>query len=160
LNLHCDNSKLVHRGDGSAAAIKSDMSDDDSERSPDQDAARLEGEIEAIRDKLGGLVRELDHRRHRLNPLNAVARNPWPFAVGGAMLLGCVVGGVVWHRAREREQAVWSGNRLLRQVRRRDPGNREPVVQRPLSLGVKVLTAAAAAVMARRLVGRLVAQTP
>lgn len=127
----------------------------------EKQAEHLEQEIEEIRDHLGGLVTELDHRRHRLNPVTMVRRDPWPFAVGGAVLIGAIVGGIAWRHARTHRRVSWvdRGQRIraLLGLPATEPEKRsEP------SIGRKVLAAAAtaaAAVAARRAATRLFAHS-
>ncbi|MBC8134021.1 MAG: hypothetical protein H7X95_13640 [Deltaproteobacteria bacterium] len=131
---------------------------------PEKRADQLEDEIEEIRDNLGGLVTELDHRRHRLNPLNALEQYPWAIAIGGVVLVGAAWGGIALHNARERERSSWRGRSkqlqatLGRAVDRPDKGPGAGP-----NVGMKVLTAActaAAAVVARRLVTRFLTPPP
>jgi hypothetical protein len=130
----------------------------------EEHADRLEGEIEGIRDHLDGLVTELDHRRHGLNPRVALARHPWAFAIGGAMLIGLVVGSVAWRNARARERDSWKGRvkqRWRTALRRAPEEQPETTAVGQPSIGMKILTAAgtaAAAVVARRLATRFFAR--
>lgn len=157
MNSHGENTPKLESKPSRAQAAK-----DQDQEEPKKLAEELEHEIEEIRDNLGGLVSELDHRRHRLNPLNAVGRYPWPFAVGGVVMIGLVLGGIAWHsaRARERDRLVNRGKRL-RDALKRAVEKPEKVAEPPPNLGMKILTAAgtaAAAVAARRLTTRMLAR--
>ncbi len=130
---------------------------------PEREAERLEHEIEDIREHLGGLVTELDHRRHRLNPVAIVKRDPWPFAIGGVVLVGAIVGGTAWRNARVHRFGSWEGRAqrclaTLRLTRESQPnGNGAP------SIGRRILAAAASAaavIVARRIATRLFARDP
>lgn len=132
------------------------------EDDPDKQAERLEQEIEEIRDNLGGLVSELDHRRHRLNPINLLTEHPVPIAIAGVVLVGAIWGGVLLHNARERERNSLVGrSRRLQSALRRAMDKPDKVAEAEPSVGAKILTAAgtaAAAVIARKLATRLIAR--
>jgi hypothetical protein len=141
-----------------------------SNAAPEQPAARaerLEQEIEEIRDHLGGLVTELDHRRHRLSPAAIIRRNKWPLAIGGAILVGAAVGSMVWRHARAQPtlSLVDRSKRLGADARAylgRAGDKPRAVTVEPPRIGMKILTAAAtavAAVAARRLATRFFART-
>jgi hypothetical protein len=72
-------------------------------------AASIEREIEVIRGNLDGLVTELDHRRHRLNPMVAARRHPTTFAIAGVLVAGAVTAAILVHNARERRRNSWLG---------------------------------------------------
>jgi len=131
---------------------------------PSERAEQLEHEIEEIRDHLGGLVSELDQRRHRLNPVAVVGRRPWTFAVSGVVVVGLVVGGLALQRRRARERDSWvNQGKRLRSALRRAVDRPDKVAKAEPSIGMKVLSTAAtamAAVAARRLAIRLFARTP
>jgi hypothetical protein len=130
---------------------------------PEKHADRLEEEIEGIRDNLDGLVTELDHRRHGLNPRVMLKRHPWSVAIGGAVLVGLVVGGVAWRNLRAREgDSFKSRAKRWRQALRRAEDKPEKVAEGQPNVGMKILTAAAtaaAAVVARRLATRFFARS-
>ena len=131
---------------------------------PVERAEQLEHEIDEIRDHLGGLVSELDHRRRRLSPVMVVVRNPWPFAVGGVVLVGLVIGGLALRRSRARQRDSWvNQGKRLRSALRRAVDSPDKVAKAEPNIGLKVLStaaAAAAAVAARQLATRLFAPTP
>lgn len=116
-------------------------------------ADELERRIEVIRDDLGGLVGELDRRRHRVGK---------PLAIGAAALAAVAVGGIVlWQLRRRRRrhslgyklgQTIGALRRAITHPDRVAPRKQEPSVPR------KVLAAAAASVasvLARRWAVRL-----
>jgi hypothetical protein len=72
-------------------------------------AAAIEQEIVRIRENLGGLVSELDHRRQGLNPMVAARRHPTGFAIAGALIIGAVGAAILIHNARERRRNSWRG---------------------------------------------------
>ena len=97
-----------------------------------------------------------------MNPAVAVRRHPRAFAVGGVALVGVVLGALAWRSARARRSDSWMdrGQRLLalgRVVDRPDEIAREQP-----SIGKKILTAAAVAVVgvvARRAAIRFLARS-
>ena len=134
-------------------------------QAPDQPAERLEQEIEQIRENLGGLVNELEIRRHRLNPVAVMTRNPWTLAIGGAVVLGAIVGAVAVRRAKARRQRAWSSRaqaavergKRLRQALARAIDATDKVATPEPPIAMKLLTAAATAATAvavRRLANR------
>jgi len=136
--------------------------DQNLDKDPEQRAEQLEQEIEEIRDNLGGLVSELDHRRHRLNPLNAINRNPWPVALGGVVLIGAVLGGIALYgaRVRKRESLMGRGQRL-RWALQRAMDKPDKVAKEQPNMALKILSAAgtaAAAVVARKFATRIVSR--
>jgi hypothetical protein len=75
--------------------------------SPEAQARDLEQEVDAIRDELGGLVGELDRRRHRAGKpalLGAAA-----LAIGAAALAGIVM----WRRRARSNTAMGFVRELL-----------------------------------------------
>gem|GEM_PF-3540205 len=135
-------------------------------QSPDQPAERLEQEIEQIRENLGGLVNELEIRRRRLNPVAVMTRNPWALAIGGAVVLGAIVGAIAARRAGARRQRAWSSRaqaavkrgKRLRQALARAIDEPERVATSEPPIAMKLLTAAATAATAvavRRLANQL-----
>jgi hypothetical protein len=115
---------------------------------PDDKAKALQEDIEQIRENLGGMVSELDHRRHDLFDVRKqLSRHAIPLAVTGLALLGMAVGGVALavHRRRQRETF---GARLvrLRQAVARMIDKPERVARAP-SPERKIATATAAAVV-------------
>lgn len=70
---------------------------------PERAAEQLEEDIEKIRDNLGALVGELDHRRHEaLNPRLQLRRHGRALAIGALAVLGVMAGGVALRQARQR----------------------------------------------------------
>lgn len=132
-----------------------------SEPSNDKRPEELQREIETIRHNIGGLVSELDHRRHELFNVGAqVRRHGAALAIGGLALVGVAAGVVLLarHRARARERlpgrAVRIGNAVARMVKH--PERQAPP---PPSVGLKILAAAGAAAasfLVRRLLQRLI----
>ena len=128
------------------------------ERSADKEAERLEQEVEQIRGHLGGLVSELNHRRHEAMDLGLQARRyAIPLALGAVALLGLVAGGVALsiHRSRRRRRLPARLARL-RQALARMVDRPERVARPQPSVGLKILAAAGAA--AASVVGRRLAQ--
>ena len=118
---------------------------------PEDEAQRLEEKVEALRDNLGGLVSELDRRRHRLT---AAGKRALPYAAGvaGAAALA-VTGALIWRR-RNRP----SGPRRLLEALRRISAHPDRVGTNQPSVGKKILAAAgaaAASMLVRRLMDRL-----
>ncbi len=107
--------------------------------------AQLEHDIEAIRDNLGGLVGELDRRRHRVFNIRAQLRDhAIPLAIGMVTLAGLLAGGVAVVRARRRPTLTKRASRL----RQAAWG----------ALGAALFRNGMATVLARRLAERLVAR--
>lgn len=124
-------------------------------------AASIEREIEVIRENLDGLVTELDHRRHLLNPFAAARRHPASFAVAGALMVGAVTAAVLVHNARARRRNSWlgRGRRLKAAVSDLMDGKAAAVTP---SFGLRMLSAVAAAaagMVGKRLVSRYFSRT-
>jgi hypothetical protein len=80
----------------------------------DDKAQALQKDIEQIRGNLGGMVSELDRRRHDLFDVRKqLSRHAIPLALTGLALLGVAVGGVAL-AARRRRQREAFGARLVR----------------------------------------------
>jgi hypothetical protein len=129
-----------------------------SDTSDERRAEQLQHEIEDIRDNLGGLVSELDHRRHEaLNLGIQLRRHALPLAIAGIAVIGLASGAIALAMRRSRARgrlparAARLGQALQRMVRH--PERQAPP---PPSLGLKLLAAAGAA--AASVVGRRVAQ--
>jgi hypothetical protein len=126
----------------------------------DETAKALQEDIEKIRGKLGGMVSELDHRRHDLFDVKKqLRRHAVPLALAGLALLGLAVGGAAL-AARRRRQRDAVGARLerLRRALARMVDKPERVTSAP-SVPWKLATAGAAAivsVVAKRLAERAV----
>ena len=113
---------------------------------PDDKAEALAEDIEKIRGRLGGMVSELDHRRHDLFDMRKqLARHAVPLVLTGLALLGLAAGGIALS-ARRRRQRETFGARLqrLRQALARMIDKPERVASAP-SPERKIATAAAAA---------------
>jgi hypothetical protein len=144
---------------GTPKEIKAATPDPNAEPSPEQ----LEIDIEGIRENLGGLISELDHRRHRLNPMRIVRSNQFAFAAGGVLVVGLCVGGIAWRVSRKRRaaSAFGAGKKFseatrakLRQLLLGDADASVAARQARPNVTMKLLTAAGtavAAVAARRL---------
>jgi hypothetical protein len=119
-------------------------------------AASIEKEIEDIRENLGGLVGELEHRGQQLNPLRAARIHPIIFALTSVAIAGLVSSGVYLYLLRRSQRVSWLGRfkRLrssMHELIRRD----QPL---PPSAGKRIVHAAvsaSAAVIARHLATRL-----
>lgn len=136
-----------------------------SDSSNDKVTNGLKQEIDQIRDDIGGLVTELDHRRHDLFDVERqVRRHGGLLAIVGVGLIGVTAGAVLLTRRRHRARrslpslAVRAGKALVRLVN--DPERQSPP---PPSIGRKIVTAAgaaAASVLVRRLLQHLIADRP
>lgn len=125
-------------------------------------AAAIEREIEAIRGHLDGLVTELDHRRHRLNPIVAARRHPSTFALAGVLLAGAVTAAVLVHGARERRRHSWLGRGKQLKSSLADLMEGRAAAVSP-KLGMRMLSAlatAAAAVVGRRVATQIFSRSP
>jgi hypothetical protein len=132
-----------------------------SEPSNDKRPEELQREIETIRDNIGGLVSELDHRRHEMFDVGGqLRRHGAALAIGGLVLAGAIAGGLLLARRRARARqsvpgrAVRIGNALARIVKH--PERQAPP---PPSVGLKILAAAgtaAASFLVKRLLQRLI----
>jgi len=117
---------------------------------PAVEAERLEEKVEAIRDNLGGLVGELDRRRHRLTVAGKRAL-PYVAGVAGTAALG-ITGALIWRRRNRPSRA----RRMLAALRRISAhpdrvGKSEPSVIRKI---LAASGAAAASMLIRRLMER------
>jgi hypothetical protein len=114
--------------------------------SADQAVAQLGAEIAALREDLGGLVAELDRRRHDLLDVRLQARRHAGAAAVTAVSLIGAASGVVWlsiWRARRRQTPVARATRLQEAVERMiDQPERVATEQSVLE---KIVTAAATA---------------
>jgi hypothetical protein len=125
-------------------------------------AERLQHEIESVRENLGGLVSELDHRRHEaLNVGLQLRRHALPLAIAGAALLGLTAGGIALAIRRSRARNSLPARAVrLGQAFKRMVDHPEQQAPPPPNLGLKILAAAgaaAASVLARRLMQQLLA---
>jgi hypothetical protein len=129
-------------------------------RKDDADQAAIEREIQLIRGNLEGLVDELDHRRHRLNPAVAAARHPSGFIIAGVLVAGAVSAAILLHNARVRRQRSWLGRGRRFKAALMELMEGKPVAVSP-RFGTRVLTAvtsAAAAAVGKRLVTKMLSR--
>jgi hypothetical protein len=122
----------------------------DPKEDPKETAERLEEQSDKLREKLGGLVSELDHRRHQ-----AARKYGKPAAIGSIILGVGIIAALVWRRVhRKRSTAFGVGMALGRVLPRRkqEPVKKEPSVMKK-ALGAAA--AAAASIAARRLASSL-----
>jgi hypothetical protein len=125
--------------------------------------ARVEHEIEEVRDRLTGIVRELDRRRHAALDLRGQLRKHRAavgVATASALLL---VGGAIWLSVwlKARRARVLARAHRLRLALARMIANPDEVARPKPNVGKKVLSAAgsaAAGVLAKTLAERLVAR--
>jgi hypothetical protein len=114
--------------------------------SADDAVGQLGADIAALREDLGGLVAELDRRRHALLDVRLQARRHAGGAAVAAVSLIGAAGGVVWlgmWRARRRQTPVARATRLQEAVERMiDQPERVATEQSVLE---KIVTAAATA---------------
>jgi hypothetical protein len=129
---------------------------------PGEKAEALQDDIEEIRGRLGGMVGELDHRRHDLFDVRKkVARHAVPLVLTGMALLGVVGAGIALaiRRRRQRESFGARLQRLRRALARMiEKPERVASAPRPER---KIATAAAAAlasVVTKRLAERVAAK--
>ena len=108
---------------------------------PDEAVQRLEERAGEIRENLGELVDELDHRRHRATE---------PLVVGAVALVALSLGGVIlWRMTRRRPARMEELARALRRI-----GEHPADVAQEPSVGKKI-AAAAGATLATLVVRRL-----
>ncbi len=117
--------------------------------SPRESSRQLEGEIALLRDELGGLVAELDRRRHELMDIKLQARRHVVGAtLTGVGLLASAAGFVwlgAWHARRRRTIAARVGR--LREAVSRMVDRPERVASEP-GIAARILTAVASAAVA------------
>jgi hypothetical protein len=136
----------------------------DDKRDPD----RIKQDIEGIRQNLGGLVAELDRRRHEAFDVRLqLRRHAVPLALGAAALtvgVGATVA-VIMYRHRQQRRLAARLRRLpprlhrLRLALGRALAEPDRVAQNPPRMPAKILTAggsATAAALGKHLVTRLV----
>ena len=131
------------------------MKNNDSGADPETEAQRLEEKVEAIRDNLGGLVGELDRRRHRLT---ATARSALPYVAGAVAAVGLAITGALAWRRRKRPSR---GGRLITALQRA-AAHPDRVARNQPSVAKKIIAAggaAAASVLVRRLAEKVAAAT-
>lgn len=125
---------------------------------------KAEHEVEEIRNRLTGIARELDRRRHAALDVRGQLRRHAP-AVGitaGALVL--LVGGSIWlgHWRKARRARALSKARRLRVALSRMIAHPDDVARARPTVGKKALSAIVAAiagVLAKTLAQRLVART-
>jgi hypothetical protein len=116
--------------------------------SSDDKAKRLEQDIQEIRGKLGGMVGELDHRRHDLFDVKKqLGRHAVPLTLAGVALLGLAAGGVALTVRRHRQREALSARLVrFRRALARMIDKPERVANAP-SAQWKMATAVAAAIV-------------
>jgi len=130
---------------------------------PEERADQAEREVEETRDRLTGIVRELDRRRHALLDLRAQLRQHG-LAVGlTAGTAALLIGGAVWLGSwrKARRERPMARARRLRGALARMIAHPDDVARPKQRLGQKALAAvvsAAAGVLAKTLAQRLVAR--
>lgn len=137
--------------------------DDHGKADPADEADRLQHEVEAIRGNLGGLISELDHRRHEMFDIRGqVRRHVLPVAIGGALVVGLIAGGIALAVVRKRRRdALPSRLRRLRRAVARMIDEPDRVAKGDPNMALKIVTAggtATASVLGKRLASRLVKQ--
>lgn len=137
----------------------------DPEVDPGEVGEHLTKDINQIRDNLGDLVGELDHRRHELFDWRLqLRRHGLALAIGTVVVAGLVAGGVAVHRARQpsypRLSRRWNDLRdsvALAVGRRRREPQAKPALAKQI---VGAAAAALASVLARRLAERFLKPRP
>jgi hypothetical protein len=134
--------------------------------SPGRDEAvgRVAGEIDMLRNELGGLVAELDRRRHEALDLRLQAKKHPVLAAAVATVAALVVGGVIAFvvRARHERRRPAVRAREARRALSRLFDHPDRVAAEP-SVANKIATAAGAALataVAKRLLDRTVPVSP
>ena len=137
----------------------------DADEQPDPE--RLKEDIDGIRRNLGGLVAELDRRRHEAFDVRLqISRHPLPFILAGIVvtsLIGVAVAGIVHQRREQRRLATrlrrWPPRlHQLRLALSRAMDHPDRVANQP-GVGKKMLAAggsATAAMVGKRLAARLI----
>jgi hypothetical protein len=125
------------------------------------DVRRLEEDIQNIRGNLGGLLGELDHRRHEAFDVRVqLRRHGLLIGLGLFAMAGVVTSAVLIHRERSRRRRSLPVRlRGLRQALRRMAAEPERVVESQPRVRNRILVAAGtavASVMGRRLAERIV----
>jgi hypothetical protein len=117
--------------------------------------------------KAEAIEREIDHRRHQLNPMVLIGHHPLVVAAAGVVLLGAVTGGVGLFRTRQRKAKrifySWGarGKRMGQAIGRlaREPAAAVPdapsIGKRLFAVGVSAAVAVVAGRMARRFIRRM-----
>lgn len=125
--------------------------------SADQAVAQLGADIAALREDLGGLVAELDRRRHELLDVRLQARRHAGAAAVTAVSLIGAASGVVWlsiWRARRRQTPVARTTRLQEAVERMiDQPERVATEQSVLGKIVTAAVTAGVATIMNRILG-------
>jgi hypothetical protein len=128
---------------------------------PDVDS--LERDIREIRGNLGGLIGELDHRRHEAFDLRRqLRRHGVMLGLGVLAAAGLIATGILFHRERERRRRSLPARvAALRQAVRRMIADPDRVVESRPRVRNKILAAAGASVasvagrrLAQRILGR------
>jgi hypothetical protein len=128
---------------------------------PTEKVERLKKDIDAIRGNLGGLIGELDRRRHdAFNLRLQLQRHALPVIIAGTALLAVVgLAIAVGVKRRQEQRALPAKVRRLRRALARMVANPDRVAKGDPHLGLKILRAggtAAAGVAGKKLARRLV----
>jgi len=119
---------------------------------PTEKAERLEEQSDALRDKLGGLVSELDHRRHE-----AARKYGKPLAISSIVVGVGVIAALVWRRVHRKRSTAFGVGMALGRVLPRRKREREPVKKEPsvIKKALGAAAAAAASIAVRHLMSRV-----
>jgi hypothetical protein len=125
--------------------------------------ARAEREVSEARDRLTGIARELDRRRHAAFDMRGQLRRHAPAAGISAGTLVLLVGGSIWLavRSKRRQSRPLAKARRLRWAMARMIAHPDDVARAKPSIGKKALSAlisAAAGVLGKMLSQRLFAR--
>lgn len=129
----------------------------------DKKADQQEHQVEAIREHLGGLLTELDRRRHAVSPARLARHFPFAAVLGVATLAGVAAGAIAWKvRQSKRDNTLPRRISRLKLAVRRAVNRPEQVAKPEPNLPMKVATAiavTAAGAITKRLIVRYFAQS-
>jgi hypothetical protein len=131
---------------------------------PDEAVGRVEGEIDMLRNELGGLVAELDRRRHEALDFRLQARKHPVLVASVATVAALVVGGAIalMVHARQERRRPSVRAREARRALSRLFDHPDRVAAEP-SMSNKIVTAVGAAIataLVKRIVDQAVAPAP
>jgi hypothetical protein len=131
--------------------------------SASDDTAKAEREVTEVRDRLTGIVRELDRRRHAVMDIRGQLRRHQPAVAISAGTLVLLAGGAIWLGVwlNRRQQRPLAKAHRLRLALGRAIAHPDEVARTKPGLGKKVLSVlitTAVGVVAKALTQRLVAQ--